>query len=271
MWLRLCPPLPPTADAPRRWPRREAHRPPGGGCATSMASQTRAALSATASSTGWRFGRRARDGPQDPAVAVCCSSASVSARLRLSTSAIVWVRLRGGADPLKGLAHSSQNFACGRFSCWHRGHRIPSVSRVRIVQRRQAHASRHPGRRRSSASRPFRGDGRPDPTATRPRAPDGRFWGVVRPGACGETPWAAPTSQNSRLRRAPDGYAPPWRPDPHPLEAPPEPGEGDPVEAAGDQPSGKARLVDACLTRSRHVPERAEDWAQDAISEGLPA
>jgi hypothetical protein len=49
------------------------------------------------------------------------------------------------------------------------------------------------------------------------------------------------------------------------LGTPPEPAEGDAVDAAGDQPSGKARLVVACLTRSRHVPERAEDWAQDAI------
>ena len=39
---------------------------------------------------------------------------------------------------------------------------------------------------------------------------DGRFWGVVRPGACGETPLASPTSQNLRLRHAPDGYTPSW-------------------------------------------------------------
>ena len=34
---------------------------------------------------------------------------------------------------VEGPAHSSQNFACGRFSCWHRGQCIPSVSRFRIV------------------------------------------------------------------------------------------------------------------------------------------
>ena len=67
-------------------------------------------------------------------MAVCCSSASVNARLRRSTS-LVGSAYDGavGLAPLKGLPHSSQNFACGRFSCWHRGHRIPSVSRVRIV------------------------------------------------------------------------------------------------------------------------------------------
>ena len=64
---------------------------------------------------------------------------------------------------MKGLPHSSQNFACGRFSCWHRGHRIPSVSRVRIVSGQPGTASRHPGRRRSSASRPFRGARAPRP------------------------------------------------------------------------------------------------------------
>ena len=159
-------------------------------------------------------------------VAVCCSRASVSARSEASTSAID-PRSPTGGTGREGLPHSSQNFACGRFSCWHRGHRIPSVSRVRIV-------SGQPGTRRGTraaagARLPGRsvGHGRPDPTPTRPRAPDGRFWGVVRPGACGETPWAAPTSQNSRLRHAPDGYAPSWRPDPASLEAPLEPAEGD--------------------------------------------
>jgi hypothetical protein len=41
---------------------------------------------------------------------------------------------------------------------------------------------------------------------------------VVRPGACGETPSAAPTSQNSRLRHAPDSYTASWRPEPPPAE-----------------------------------------------------
>ena len=82
----------------------------------------------------------------------------------------------------RGVPHAPQNFACGRFSCWHRGQGIWSGSPVRIVSGQPGTASRHPGRRRSSASRPFHGARRPDPTATRPRAPDGRFWGVVRPG-----------------------------------------------------------------------------------------
>ena len=167
-------------------------------------------------------------------MAVCCSSASLRA--------LVISAYDGAGGPLglavRGVPHSSQNFACGRFSCWHRGQGIPSVSRVRIVSGQPGTASRHPGRRQSSASRPFHGARRPDPTPTRPRAPDGRFWGVVRPGACGETPSAAPTGQNSRLRHAPDGYTPSWRPDPDPLEPPPEPAERDAVETAGTTPPG---------------------------------
>ena len=37
---------------------------------------------------------------------------------------------------------------------------------------------------------------------------------MVRPGACGETLRAAPTSQNSRLRHTPDSYTPSWGLDP---------------------------------------------------------
>jgi hypothetical protein len=62
--------------------------------------------------------------------AFCCSSASVSACLRATSvfrSAYDWM------VGLRGPAHSSQNVACGRFSCWHRGHSIASVSRIRIV------------------------------------------------------------------------------------------------------------------------------------------
>ena len=90
------------------------------------------------------------------------------------------------------------------------------------------------------------GHGRPDPTPSRPRAPDGRFWGVVRAGACGETPWAAPTSQNSRQRHAPDGYTPSWRPESDPLEAPTGTGRGDLVEPPGD------------LSLARGLPDRAD-------------
>jgi hypothetical protein len=87
---------------------------------------------------------------------------------------------------VRGVPHASQNVACGRFSCWHRGQCIPSVSRVRIV-RGLPGTPRHGTRAATGARLPGRpvGHGRPDPTLTRPRAPDGRFWGVVRPGACG--------------------------------------------------------------------------------------
>ena len=81
---------------------------------------------------------RARDrpamAPRISAVAVCCSRDSVSARLRLSTSLLRSAYdCAVGLTPLQGLPHSPQNFIVGAFSCWHRGHRIPSVSRVRIV------------------------------------------------------------------------------------------------------------------------------------------
>jgi hypothetical protein len=75
-------------------------------------------------------------------------------------------------DLASGAPHSSQNLACGRFSRWHRGQCIPSVSRFRIASAGQDQASRHPGGRRSSASPTVpRGYGSPDPTASRPPAP----------------------------------------------------------------------------------------------------
>jgi hypothetical protein len=163
-------------------------------------------------------------------VAVCCSSASLRALL---------ISAYDGAGGALGLAvrsvpHSSQNFACGRFSCWHRGHGIPSVSRVRIVSTYQGLRVTAPGSppKLGVPAVPW-GTGAP----TLPRPGLGRQMGgsgVVRPGVCGATPWAAPTSQNSRLRHAPDGYTPSWRPDPHPPEAPPEPTQGDLVEPPGD-------------------------------------
>ncbi len=79
-------------------------------------------------------------------------------RLPLSASlrALVISAYDGGGEPLglavRGVPHSSQNVACGRFSCWHRGHRIPSVSRVRIVSACRDSASPPPGDRRTSAS-----------------------------------------------------------------------------------------------------------------------
>src|SRR4029453_16835939 len=77
---------------------------------------------------------------------------------------------------VKGVPHSRQNLACGGLSCWHRGHRIPSVSRVRIVSACQGLHVTTSGRRRTLASRLSLGFGSPDPTPTRPRALDGRFW-----------------------------------------------------------------------------------------------
>ena len=74
---------------------------------------------------------------------------------------------------MRGVPHAPQNFCPLGFSCWHRGQGIWSGSPVRIVSGQRGTASRHPGRRQSSASRPFHGARRPDPTATRPRAPDG--------------------------------------------------------------------------------------------------
>ena len=189
-----------NGSAPRRSGARSSNR----------ASQSRTALSAMASNTGWTSVGELQMTRRISPVAVCCSSASLRA--------LVISAYDGAGGPLgvavRGVPHSPQNFACGRFSCWHRGHRIPSVSRVRIVSGQPG--TRHGTRAAAGARHPGRsvGHGRPDPTPTRPRAPDGRFWGVVRPGACGETPSAAPTGQNSRLRHAPDGYTPSWRLDP---------------------------------------------------------
>jgi len=144
----------------------------------------------------------------EPAITCRISAVAVS-RSSASLSALVISAYGGAGGPLglgvRGVPHSPQNFCPLGFSCWHRGQGIWSGSPVRIVSGQPGTASRHPGRRDSSASRPFHGVRRPDPTATRPRAPDGRFWGVVRPGACGQTSLAAATGQNSRLRRAPDG------------------------------------------------------------------
>ena len=93
----------------------------------------------------------------------------------------------GAGGPLglavRGVPHASQNFACGRFSCWHRGHRIPSGSRVRIVSGQPGTASRHPGRHRSSASRPFRGARAPRPY---PDPASGARWAVLGRGS----PWS---------------------------------------------------------------------------------
>jgi hypothetical protein len=95
----------------------------------SKASHRRAALLSTAANTGWTSLGELEMTRRISAVAVCCSNASLRA-LVISAS-------DGAGGPLglavRGVPHASQNVACGRFSCWHRGHRIPSVSRVRIV------------------------------------------------------------------------------------------------------------------------------------------
>ena len=49
-------------------------------------------------------------------------------------------------DRARGAPHSSQNLACGRFSRWHRGQCIPSVSRFRITCCRPGSSVTAPGR-----------------------------------------------------------------------------------------------------------------------------
>ena len=134
-----------------------------------------------------------------------------------------------------------------------------------IVSGQPGTASRHPGSHRRSASRPFRGARAPRPY---PDPASGARWAVLgrgSPWSCGETPSAAPTGQNSRLRHAPDGYTPSWRPDPDPLEAPAEPGQGGLVEVArrpllGGGPAGSGESpaaptsVESPRTRTRSRP-----------------
>ena len=113
------------------------------------------------------------------AVAACCSSALLSARV---TSAY-----DGAGGPLglavRGVPHAPQNFCPLGFSCWHRGQRIRSGSRFRVVRGQPGTASRHPGSHRSSASRPSRGARAPRPY----RDPaSGARWAVLGRGS----PWS---------------------------------------------------------------------------------
>src|SRR6202022_2372220 len=55
-------------------------------------------------------------------VAVCCSRASLRARLRPSTSS--FRSESAGRARLRGVAQFKQKFASRGFSCWHRGHCI---------------------------------------------------------------------------------------------------------------------------------------------------
>src|SRR5262245_8377439 len=107
------------------WATRRTASPSRKSTAASYAPQTRAALPAMLSSTGCRFVGELEITRRISLVAVCCARDSVRERLRVSTSV---VRCAfdpvGGLAPLRGLAQSSQNFAVGRFSCWHRGHFI---------------------------------------------------------------------------------------------------------------------------------------------------
>src|SRR5215472_18128 len=92
----------------------------------SSASQSRVALSATVSSTGWTSAGERAIAPRISLVAVCCSSASLSERFSPSISACssAW-DLSAGTAPPKGVLHSRQNLACGGLSWWHRGQGIP--------------------------------------------------------------------------------------------------------------------------------------------------
>src|SRR5215470_74915 len=89
-------------------------------------SHRRMALWAIASKTGCTSVGELEITRKISAVAVCCSSASLSECLRISTSTCSAV-----ADPAPGVAprsdapHSPQNFIIRRFSCWHRGHFMP--------------------------------------------------------------------------------------------------------------------------------------------------
>ena len=71
----------------------------------------------------------------------------------------------------------------------------------------------------------------------------------------GETSWAAPTSRNSRLRRAPDGYTPSWRPKSVPLEPPPGIGRGGSRRTARRPPWRRACRIGRIPSRAslRHV------------------
>ena len=165
-------------------------------------------------------------------VAVCCSCASESSRFRVcrisavavcccsaSLRALVISAYDGGGEPIglavRGVPHSPQNLILGAFSCWHRGHRIPSVSRVRIVSACQGLRVTAPGSPKlgvpaapgGTAARPYR---EPAPgasrrcwsarwrtrlpsasgVATRPAAPSGRWqsWSVGLGVSCYPSP-----------------------------------------------------------------------------------
>src|SRR5215468_8423219 len=118
-----------------------------------IAPQSVTALRTIASNTGWTSVGELEITRRISLVAVCCSSASPSDRLRLSTSVFGCACepvVRSG--PLKGFAQCSQNLAVGRFSCWHRGHCISKPPNHR--------AGEHPNSRARVALRLPHGQGR---------------------------------------------------------------------------------------------------------------
>src|SRR5215472_4401008 len=118
----------------------------------SVALQSRAALVATASSTGSRSFGELEIRLRISLVAVCCSCASVSARCSSAC---------GAPDgPLSlvlpsGTPHARQNLACEGLSCWHRGHFMPEP----------------PGSRVGGRSEPWAETNRPRLAWSRTRAP----------------------------------------------------------------------------------------------------
>ena len=136
----------------------------------SKASHRRAALVNTAANTGWTSVGELEMTRRISAVAVCCSSASLRA--------LVISAYDGAGGPLglavRGVPHAPQNFACGRFSCWHRGQGILSVSRVRIVSGRPG--QRHGTRAAAGARRPGRPPGARQSRPYREPAPGASRW-----------------------------------------------------------------------------------------------
>ena len=104
-----------------------------------------------------------------------------------------------------GPPHSSQNFACGRFSCWHRGQCISDVSRFRLAAGHD-HASPDP----AAAAGTWR-PGRPRGATTVQTLPDWRPQapaGLLRPGSRSvggsTTLWRWAADAAGRCRRGPD-------------------------------------------------------------------
>jgi hypothetical protein len=146
----------------------------------SMAPQSRAALSATTSITGWRVVGELEMTRRISLVAVCCSSASLRA--------LVISAHDGAGRPLglavRGVPHTPQNFILGACSCWHPGQGMlasPESGSLSCLPEVKPHGTRAAaGARRSGRSWGSR--------ATRPHrdpASDAR-WAVLGRGS----PWS---------------------------------------------------------------------------------